>query len=62
VHALTLTDVVVTVTTLALLLALAVNAHKQHGTLDPRASGRFVADQERRGTLASGGGVFVRRA
>ena len=35
VQALTLTDVVVSVTTLALLLALAVHAHKQRGTLDP---------------------------
>jgi multicomponent Na+:H+ antiporter subunit C len=35
VQALTLTDVVVSVTTSALLLALAVQAHKRTGTLDP---------------------------
>jgi multicomponent Na+:H+ antiporter subunit C len=34
VQALTLTDVVVSVTVLALLLALAVDVHKRHGTLD----------------------------
>jgi len=35
VQALTLTDVVVGVTVTALLLALAVQAHKRYGTLDP---------------------------
>jgi multicomponent Na+:H+ antiporter subunit C len=30
-----LTDIVVEVTVLALLLALAVQTHKRHGTLDP---------------------------
>jgi multicomponent Na+:H+ antiporter subunit C len=35
VQALTLTDVVVGVTVAALLLALAVDVHKRHGTLDP---------------------------
>lgn len=35
VQALTLTDIVVEVTVLALLLALAVQAHKRHGTVDP---------------------------
>jgi multicomponent Na+:H+ antiporter subunit C len=35
VQALMLTDVVVEVTVLALLLALAVQVHKRHGTLDP---------------------------
>ncbi|HET7213267.1 MAG TPA: cation:proton antiporter subunit C [Terriglobia bacterium] len=35
VQALALTDIVVEVTVLALLLALAVQAHKRHGTLDP---------------------------
>lgn len=35
VQALTLTDIVVQVTVLALLLALAVQTHKRHGTLDP---------------------------
>lgn len=37
VQALTLTDVVVAVTVVALLLALAVQAHKRFGTLDPDA-------------------------
>jgi multicomponent Na+:H+ antiporter subunit C len=37
VQALTLTDVVVAVTVTALLLALAVQAHKRFGTLDPEA-------------------------
>jgi multicomponent Na+:H+ antiporter subunit C len=36
VQALTLTDVVVGTTVTALLLALAVQAHKRYGTLDPR--------------------------
>jgi multicomponent Na+:H+ antiporter subunit C len=35
VQALTLTDVVVSVTTMALLLAIAVEVHKRTGTLDP---------------------------
>ena len=35
VGALTLTDIVVGATVSALLLALAVQAHKHHGTLDP---------------------------
>jgi multicomponent Na+:H+ antiporter subunit C len=35
VQALTLTDVVVSVTSLALLLAIAVEVHKRTGTLDP---------------------------
>jgi multicomponent Na+:H+ antiporter subunit C len=35
VSALTLTDIVVGATVSALLLALAVQAHKHHGTLDP---------------------------
>ena len=35
VHALTLTDVVVGTTVTALLLALAVQAHKRYGTADP---------------------------
>jgi multicomponent Na+:H+ antiporter subunit C len=35
VQALTLTDVVVSVTVSALLLALALNAHRRRGTLDP---------------------------
>jgi multicomponent Na+:H+ antiporter subunit C len=35
VQALTLTDIVVSVTVAALLLALAVQAHKHRGTLDP---------------------------
>lgn len=37
VQALTLTDVVVAVTVTALLLALALQAHKRFGTLDPEA-------------------------
>jgi multicomponent Na+:H+ antiporter subunit C len=36
VQALTLTDVVVEATVVALLLALAVDAHKRFGTLDPQ--------------------------
>ena len=39
VQALTLTDVVVGVTVVALLLALAVQVHKETGTLDPEALG-----------------------
>jgi multicomponent Na+:H+ antiporter subunit C len=35
VQALVLTDVVVSVTVIALILALALNAHKQRGTVDP---------------------------
>ena len=35
VQALTLTDVVVEATVVALLLALAIQAHKRYGTLDP---------------------------
>lgn len=35
IQSLMLTDVVVEVTVLALLLALAVQVHKRHGTLDP---------------------------
>lgn len=37
VQAMTLTDVVVSATVTALLLALAVQIHKRHGTLDPDA-------------------------
>jgi multicomponent Na+:H+ antiporter subunit C len=37
VQALTLTDIVVTVTFAALLLALALHAHEQNGSLDPDA-------------------------
>jgi multicomponent Na+:H+ antiporter subunit C len=37
VQSLTLTDVVVEATVVALLLALAVDAHKRFGTLDPQA-------------------------
>jgi multicomponent Na+:H+ antiporter subunit C len=37
VQALTLTDVVVEATVVALLLALALDAHKRFGTLDPQA-------------------------
>ncbi len=37
VQALTLTDVVVGATVMAMLLALAVQVHKHKGTLDPRA-------------------------
>jgi multicomponent Na+:H+ antiporter subunit C len=40
VGALTLTDVVVGATVSALLLALAVQAHKHHGTLDPEQFGK----------------------
>ena len=40
VGALTLTDIVVGATVSALLLALAVQAHKHHGTLDPEQFGR----------------------
>ena len=39
VQALTLTDVVVEATVVALLLALAVQAHKRFGTLDPNEIG-----------------------
>lgn len=35
VQAMTLTDVVVSATVTALLLALAIQVHKRHGTLDP---------------------------
>jgi multicomponent Na+:H+ antiporter subunit C len=35
VQALTLTDIVVSVTVLALILALALDVHKEHGTVDP---------------------------
>lgn len=35
VQALTLTDIVVSATVTALLLALAIQIHKRHGTLDP---------------------------
>jgi multicomponent Na+:H+ antiporter subunit C len=35
VQAMTLTDVVVSATVIALLVALAVQVHKQHGTVDP---------------------------
>ena len=41
VQALTLTDVVVGATVSALLLALAVQAHKRRGTLDPEALRRL---------------------
>lgn len=47
VQALTLTDVVVGTTVTALLLALAVQAHKRYGTLDPRELG--PAKEGRRG-------------
>ena len=43
VGALTLTDIVVGATVSALLLALAVQAHKHHGTLDPE---RFRSEQD----------------
>ena len=43
VGALTLTDIVVGATVSALLLALAVQAHKHHGTLDPE---RFRNEQD----------------
>lgn len=36
VQALALTDIVVSATVMALLLAIASRVHKQHGTLDPR--------------------------
>ncbi len=39
VQALTLTDIVVGATVMALLLALAVQVHKHRGTLDPNALG-----------------------
>jgi multicomponent Na+:H+ antiporter subunit C len=35
VQALTLTDIVVSVTVIALILALALDVHKQAGTVDP---------------------------
>jgi multicomponent Na+:H+ antiporter subunit C len=35
VQALTLTDIVIQATVTALLLALAIQIHKRHGTLDP---------------------------
>jgi multicomponent Na+:H+ antiporter subunit C len=35
VQAMTLTDIVVSATVTALLLALAIQIHKRHGTLDP---------------------------
>jgi multicomponent Na+:H+ antiporter subunit C len=41
VQALTLTDVVVSVTVIALILALALNAHEQAGTVDPDRLGEF---------------------
>ena len=41
VQALTLTDVVVEATVAAVLLALAVQAHKRFGTLDPDAMGEL---------------------
>jgi len=41
VQALTLTDVVVSVTVLALILALALDAHKQAGTVDPDELAEF---------------------
>ena len=37
VQSLTLTDIVVSVTVLALILALALDVHKQAGTMDPDA-------------------------
>jgi multicomponent Na+:H+ antiporter subunit C len=43
VGALTLTDIVVGATVSALLLALAIQAHKHHGTLDPQ---RFRPGQD----------------
>lgn len=39
VQALTLTDIVIEVTVLALLLSLAVQMHKRHGTIDPNELG-----------------------
>jgi multicomponent Na+:H+ antiporter subunit C len=42
VQALTLTDVVVSVTVLALLLALALDVHKRVGTADPDEIGEFT--------------------
>ncbi len=41
VQALTLTDVVVEATVVALLLALAIQAHKRYGTIDPDAMVRM---------------------
>lgn len=41
VQALTLTDVVVEATVVALLLALVIQAHKRFGTTDPDAMGRM---------------------
>ena len=41
VQALTLTDVVVEATVVALLLALAIQAHKRYGTLDPNLMNRM---------------------
>jgi multicomponent Na+:H+ antiporter subunit C len=41
VQALMLTDIVVEVTVMALLLALAVQIHKRHGTLDPDCLGKI---------------------
>jgi multicomponent Na+:H+ antiporter subunit C len=38
VQSLTLTDIVVSVTVLALILALALDVHKQRGTVDPDAA------------------------
>jgi multisubunit Na+/H+ antiporter MnhC subunit len=47
VGALTLTDIVVGATVSALLLALAVQAHKHHGTLDPERSSRSGTERGR---------------
>ena len=41
VQALTLTDIVVSVTVVALVLALALDVHKEAGTVDPEAIGDF---------------------
>jgi multicomponent Na+:H+ antiporter subunit C len=41
VQAMTLTDVVVSVTVVALILALALDAHKLHGTVDPDQLAEF---------------------
>jgi multicomponent Na+:H+ antiporter subunit C len=41
VQSLTLTDIVVSVTVLALILALALDVHKQRGTVDPDDAAEF---------------------
>ena len=66
VQALTLTDVVVEATVTALLLALAVQAHKRFGTLDPgRAGARCAAERARARSpslVPAAGGGAARRA